>query len=829
MEAIQFKNISKSFNNIKALDNISFNINYNEIHAILGENGAGKTTLMSVLFGLKTKDSGSILIDGKPVEIKTPKDAEKLGIGMVHQHFELINNFTVLENIILGSETEKFGFIDKKAARSSIMNIILKYSIAVPLDKKVRDLTIAQQQKVEILKLLYRKAKIIILDEPTAVLSQGEIDNLFKILNEFKAEGRAIILISHKLGEVKQYADKTTIMRLGQVVSTVKTADYSEEDLAEMMVGHKVNIIIHPKEVAIGKTVLSVNNLTLQDNKKTVLKNFSIDVHSKEIVGIAALDGSGQDELFNYLGGYSNYKKLSGDVKVPTSIGFIPADRQNQGLILDYSIADNLIAKDLKHQEKYGFLNKKKIKVDADKLMTKYDIRADGDSSTIVRNLSGGNQQKVIIARELEMKPQLLLSNDATRGLDAGAIETVNNNLIRARDNGAAILLYSSEITDLLNVASKIIVLSEGKIIATVNAKEANAEEIGYLIGGIKKTKSAVKFKETHNSSADNIAAASLNLKQKTFKKDRIPFESFWNSIISIVLGLLVGFIFMLIINPTEAGYGLFLLLSSGFDPSSYPQLLQTLSPLILLGLAFAISSRAGIFNIGLSGQAMMGGVFVVLLSNIIVDTSSPAWFILSLLLAIICGAIWGIIPIIIKNYFHVNEVITCIMLNWVAAYFTAFLANLPIVTNFNHTRMNYSNLNGLGVPAMTDDFTIAIIFSLIIVVLVFVLFNYTSFGFKNKAIGFSKTASKYMHFNVNNNYLVSMAISGGLAGLAGLFIFAAVSNSSTLLSFSTTPSVIEIGFDGIAVALLGNNDPFGILLAALFVIILQIGGGQLG
>lgn len=499
---IQMKEIVKKFGNFTANDHINLTIHKGEVHAILGENGAGKSTLMNVLYGIYQPTSGSIAIDGKDVVIEGPEKAIELGIGMVHQHFMLVQPFTVTENIILGAEPRKGLTVDKASARKKILELSEKYGLKVDPDAKIEDISVGMQQRVEILKVLYRGAKYLILDEPTSSLTPQEIAELMDIIKNLTNDGKSVILITHKLKEITEAADYCTIIRQGKYIDTVKVSDVTENDLASMMVGRNVEFKVQKKEVQPGKVVLDVKDLHAKDYRGVeILDGLNLQVREGEIVGLAGVDGNGQSELVEILTGLM--KAESGTItlegkdifnKTPKEIfeigvSSIPEDRQKHGLVMDYSVSENLILQNFGTEKfsKHGILKKGAMKKFAEEMIEKFDIRPSGCENKLAKQLSGGNQQKVIIAREVTNDKELLIAMNPTRGLDVGAIEFVHKYLVEQRNKGRAVLLVSFELDEIMSLSDQIQVIFEGKITGTVKGSEADEKELGYLMaGGIK-------------------------------------------------------------------------------------------------------------------------------------------------------------------------------------------------------------------------------------------------------------------------------------------------------------------------------------------------------
>ncbi len=500
---IEMVNISKRFGNILANDDVCLQLKKGEIHALLGENGAGKSTLMSILFGLYQPDTGHILKDGVKVDIKSPNDATALKIGMVHQHFKLVGIFSVLDNIILGAEPSKGGFVNRKKAKEEIIQLSQQYGLHIDLDSIVDDITVGMQQRVEILKMLYRENDILIFDEPTAVLTPQEIEELMKIMKNLAKEGKSILFITHKLNEIMSVADRCSILRKGAYIGTVDIANTSKEELSEMMVGRKVSFSVEKQEPKVGESILKVENLYVGSNshKKDAVKNVSFEVHNGEILCIAGIDGNGQTELVQAVTGLTKVKKghiyfkdqeiTNESIKKRSRSGMshIPEDRHKHGLVLDYTLENNLVLQKYWMPEfsKHGLMRKQNIRKYAEKLIDQYDVRSVSGSVSICRQMSGGNQQKAIIAREIDKNPELLVAVQPTRGLDVGAIEFVHSKIIEERDNGKAVLLVYLELDEVMNLSDRILVMYEGEIVGELNPKDITVQELGLYMAGAKR------------------------------------------------------------------------------------------------------------------------------------------------------------------------------------------------------------------------------------------------------------------------------------------------------------------------------------------------------
>lgn len=495
---IEMRNITKEFGTFKANDQINLQVKPGEIHALLGENGAGKSTLMNMLSGLLEPTSGEIYMNGAKVNISSPTAANRLGIGMVHQHFMLVEAFTVTENIILGSEPTNGGILNRRKAKQEIEKVSKQYGLDVKPNAYIRDISVGMQQRVEILKTLYRGANVLIFDEPTAVLTPQEIDELMTIMKELTQEGKSIILITHKLDEIKKVADRCTVIRRGKSIDTVNVKDVSSQQLADMMVGRSVSFKTDKKPANPKETILSIKDLVVKESRGLeAIKNFSLDVRAGEVVGIAGIDGNGQTELIQALTGLTKVESgsvyLNGDditnfkprKITEAGVGHVPEDRHKYGLVLEMTLAEN-IGLQTYYQKPYsnsGILNYRSINQHARELIEEYDVRTTNELVP-AKALSGGNQQKAIIAREVDRDPDLLIVSQPTRGLDVGAIEYIHKRLIEQRDKNKAVLLVSFELDEILNVSDRIAVIHAGEIVGIVDPKETSENELGLLMTG---------------------------------------------------------------------------------------------------------------------------------------------------------------------------------------------------------------------------------------------------------------------------------------------------------------------------------------------------------
>ena len=500
---IEMLNITKDFPGIRANDNITLQLRKGEIHALLGENGAGKSTLMSILFGLYQPTSGIIKKNGQEVKINTPNDANDLNIGMVHQHFKLVECFSVLDNIILGVEPTRGLFLEKKKAREKVLELSNKYGLKVDPDALVSDITVGMQQRTEILKMLYRDNEVLIFDEPTAVLTPQEIEELMKIMKSLAKEGKSILFITHKLNEIMEVADRCTIIRKGKYIGTVDIKDTTKEELSRMMVGRNVSFSVDKKPSTPGETVLKVEHMTVPSkaHSNNAVKDVSFNVRRGEIVCIAGIDGNGQSEFVQGLTGLENItggtitfcgKDIThASIRDRSKAGMshIPEDRHKHGLVLDYSLEQNMVLQRYWAPEfqNHGFIKSKAVRDHAVRLIEQYDVRSGQGPVTITRSMSGGNQQKAIIAREIDKAPELLVAVQPTRGLDVGAIEYIHKQLVAQRDSGKAVLLVSLELDEVMDVSDRILVMYEGELVGQLDPKKVTVEELGLYMAGAKR------------------------------------------------------------------------------------------------------------------------------------------------------------------------------------------------------------------------------------------------------------------------------------------------------------------------------------------------------
>ena len=824
-------NITKRFPGIIANDNVTLQLKKGEIHALLGENGAGKSTLMSVLFGLYQAEEGVIKKDGVEVKINNPNDANALGIGMVHQHFKLVECFSVLDNIILGDEDTKHGILQRARAREKVMALSEKYGLRVDPDALIEDISVGMQQRTEILKMLYRDNEILIFDEPTAVLTPQEIQELLQIMRNLAAEGKSILFISHKLNEIMAVADRCSVLRKGKYMGTVNIADTTKAELSRMMVGRDVEFAVTKGEAHPAEVVLDVKNLTVPSkvHKNNAVKNVSFQVHAGEIVCIAGIDGNGQSELVYAISGLEpasggtitmcGVDITHAPIRRRSILGMshIPEDRHKHGLVLDYTLEDNMILQryfEPEFTDKFGFLRRKNIRAYAERLIEQYDVRSGQGPVTVARSMSGGNQQKAIIAREIDKNPQLLIAVQPTRGLDVGAIEYIHKQIVAQRDAGKAVLLVSLELDEVMTVSDRILVMYEGEIVGELDPKTTTVEELGSVHGRCKEGGEGAVKKE-HKS---------------LIRKD--GFQTLLASLVCVLGGLIVGYVVLLIIEPSGAFEAIiavmksFLRFPGALKLKYFGQALVRTAPLLLCALSVLFAYKVGMFNIGAAGQYCAGAcaaLYAALAWNM-------PWYV-CILLGMLAGALLGMLAGALRTLFNVNVVISGIMLNWITLYLTNLVLGTVKNPTSPYTKTLQSTNPGALIPSLgleklfnnEKSVTIAIPIAVLTAVLVWVVLNKTKFGYELKATGSNYNAAKYCGMKENQNIILTMVIAGALAGFgAGLLYLTGIEDWETTIS-----SVPAMGFNGIAVAFLGGLSPIGSILSAFFIQYITTGGGN--
>jgi simple sugar transport system ATP-binding protein len=821
---LELRGVTKRFPGVVANDHVDFDLRQGEVHALLGENGAGKSTLMNILFGLSKPDEGEIRMGGRPVSFASAKDAIEHGIGMVHQHFMLIPVMTVAENIVLAAEPrDRTGLLDERAAERRVREISRQFGLAVNPGAKVEAISVGQQQRVEILKALYRGARVLILDEPTAVLTPQEAGELFAIIRSLREQGTSIVFITHKLREVLEIADRITVLRRGRKIDTVPREGATEDELARLMVGRDVLLRVDKPPATPGEVALEVRDLHVRDDRGLEqVRGVSLTVRRGEIVALAGVDGNGQTELVEAItglrplesgtvavGGFPVTGELNARKMLDAGVGHIPEDRQRRGLVLEFTLAENIALHDYNRppDARLGWLYPKRLVERAARLIRDFDVRG-GGPLTRASALSGGNQQKVVVAREVARDPTVLIAAQPTRGLDVGAIEYVHRRLVAERDAGAAILLVSLELDEVLSLADRILVVYEGRIVG-----EHGAEAVGAT---------APPEGEPPAGFASRLGVAQ-------------QAGGFVVPLLTAVLAFLIGGVVVAATghNPWTAykgifeGAGLNWFFHVPWDTNTIDlgafNLSQTLiltTTLILTGLAVALPFRCGLFNIGGQGQYLAGLIVANWIGISLAGTPSLVHVLLGIVLATAAGAVWAGIAGFLKATTGAHEVISTIMLNWIAVWGGSYLFGQggPLQNTENPAAPISADVApGARLPVFwgspqLQGLHVGFFVALAMLVVFYLLLNRTTVGYEIRATGFNPAAAAYGGISVRKNYILAMAISGGFAGLAG-----ALDMLGYLFHFGTLDvQASQIGFLGIAVALLGRNTAIGTGLAAL-------------
>jgi simple sugar transport system ATP-binding protein len=881
-ELIRMQGITKRYLTTIALDKVDFHLEEGEIVSLLGENGAGKTTLMRILYGMTHPDEGCIYFKNEEIKLKSPIDAISRSICMVHQHFMLIPAFTITENIVVGSEPRRFQFFDLQKARREVIRLIDQFHFNINPDEKVESLSVGEQQRVEILKALYRKADVIILDEPTGILTPLEVDELFVILRKLREEGCSIVIITHKLRETKALADRIVVLRDGRLIADdIRPEDISIEQLSEMMVGRQIELNTRQPAGNICEPCLRIRDLVVIENEKAVVDHVSFDVHRGEILGIAGVEGNGQTQLIESLTGLRrpehmelllNGEAVDGEAHdfISSGIGHIPEDRIAYGLVKDLSIRDNLIlgyhrAPDLctsKILLKLGAIQEYTSRI-ADEYMIKTP-----SVELAAGSLSGGNQQKIIIARVFSRSPDAMVIAHPTRGVDVGAMEFIHQRLFEMRDSGKAILLISADLDEVRKLSDRILVLYEGRIVSESLPGEFTEVELGCLMTGnsLDEIKSgsnslpvltdpapvslpvetevsssagnadmpAGTVTETPESASAHVAAEkpapapkALNAAEASHpaggKLPGVAAQSLRNAFVTSFFALLFSVVLSAVIlklsgyRPLEC-YRLIFGISLGTIKGIALSLSQA-TPLMFTGLSFAIAYRVRMINTGAEGQLYMGAMAAALVGGYI---SLPGFIHLpmAMLAAFAAGGLTALLVAFLKVKFGASEIILTLMLNNILILFTGYLANTPLKppdSSLAQTRMvmNTARLDRL-IP-QTQLTTAIILIILIAVVLQFIL-SHTAYGYEIKITGLNLKAALTAGIRVNRVYLSTFFISGAIAGLGGAAMVLGV-NYRFIAGFSA-----NLGFAGISVAALAAYNPVLVILTAFLFGVLKAG-----
>ncbi len=846
--AIELKGIRKTFGSVVANDNIDLSVNRGEILALLGENGSGKTTLMNMLSGIYKPDSGRIFVGGEEVSITSPEDSKRLGIGMVHQHFKLVENFSAADNILIGSD-EKDGILMTDRRFDKIGEIGKKFGFEIDPRKKVYDMAVSEKQTVEILKVLYYGADILILDEPTAVLTVQETQRLFSILRRMKQAGCAIIIITHKLNEVLEISDRVTILRKGRSVGTVKTAETSAAELTDLMVGRAVQLSIDRPVCTMGDPLLTLEHLSVigEDGVRAV-DDVSFTVHGGEIVGIAGVSGGGQKELCEAIAGLQKieggsvlFRDTHIEGKTPKeiidlgiSMSFIPEDRLGMGLAASLSITDNMMLKNYK-EHKGPFVDRKRARKMAEKVVNDLEVVTPG-IETPVRRLSGGNVQKVLLGREIQIDPHVLVTAYPVRGLDINSSYTIYNILNEQKKKGVGVLFVGEDLDVMLELCDRIVVLCHGRVTGIVDAKTARKEEIGLLMTDAHAASDAAVEVEEKGGELSGFESKRAQAAKKRRARIRVAKRadlSFGKSMLTYFLAVLAAVV-----------AGGLLILANGVNPFTYYQtmlagcfnqtihfngLIRIVTPLLITSLGIAVAFKMKFWNIGANGQFIAGAVFAAT-AGFLIDGALPQWATLLIMLVAGAagGALLGLIPAFCKVKFGTNETLLTLMLNYIAYYILTYLKNTMFFRKLSASgevlRPDFKRLPEsawmyqIHIGKITID--VSLILALLLVVLLFLYFRKTKQGYELSIVGDSQNTARYAGMNVSRIVIRTMCISAAIVGIAGMLQVSGSATSHTLSDGITS----DVGWTGITVAWLAKLHPVGILVTSILIGILQKG-----
>ncbi len=878
---LQLRGLTKTFGPKVANDQVDLDIYPGRVHAIVGENGAGKTTLMSMINGTAVPDAGTIDYDGATVSITTPQQAAAFGIGMVFQHFKLVGSLTVAANVFLGRELTRNGQLDTDQMAAEVRRLSDRFGLQVDPTAQIRDLSVGELQRVEVLKALSHDTRLLILDEPTAVLTPQETDDLFVVVRELAQQGVAVIFISHKLDEVLAVADEVTVIRDGRVIATVAAAGLTKEQIATMMVGREVLLRIEHTPASPGDEVLAVRDLTVVDERGvTALNRVSLSVRAGEIVGIAGVDGNGQAELCEAISGLGHVDAgqvlLRGNDVTRASIrrrreqglAYIPDDRHEVGTAPTLPVAENLIATHLHPPiARAGWLNRTAIGNLAQALITKFDIRG-ADPTTPVGSLSGGNMQKVVIAREFEADPAVLVVSQPTRGVDVGAMEFVHNALVAARDRGAGVLLVSADLNEVMSLSDRLLVIHRGTIVDEFTQETMSETAVGLAMGGEAADEAAIQAAETaHAEKADlastdlvsqpvtdevvaEVAATSDELAEvdaapvdldalqarrrelSGAERSRTVVRSIVTNavqpLIAIGGALLVGAIIMAIMgkNPAVAYQALFG--SALVTPYGMGGLIAHSVQLLMLAAAVIVSFKAGFFNIGGEGQLYVGSLAGALAGVAMKGSSLPGPVQILIILAVgfVAGALWGLVPGSLLAVWNVDIIVTTLMMSSIATLLTQYLVTGPL----RDPQYGSVGSKKIGAEAMlpywepTYSLTPDIVIALGVTVTLALVLTRSSWGLKVRELGEMNRFGEYTGVSPRSMAMQVMALSGAVTGLAGaLFVVGPSSQGRFLQAFSP-----GYGFTAITVALLARLNPWAAIVAALFYADMMAGADQM-
>ena len=858
---LQLRHVTKTFGTLVANDNVDLDVLPGRVHALVGENGAGKTTLMSMLNGTGLPDSGTIIYDGKEVSITTPQQAAALGIGMVFQHFKLVGSLTVAANVFLGREITTRGQLDTSAMEAEVKRLSEQFGLEVDPTETTSELSVGELQRVEVLKALSHQTRLLILDEPTAVLTPSETDDMFVVIRELAKSGVAVIFISHKLDEVLAIADEVTVIRDGRVIDTVPAAGLTKERIATMMVGREVLLRIEHTPSHPGDSVLEVADLTVIDDRGvTALDHVSLSVRAGEIVGIAGVDGNGQSELLESIAGLDRPSfgsiRLKGEDITKASIAarrdaglaYIPDDRHHVGTAPRMSVADNVGATHLNPPvARAGWLSMSGLSQFAADLIKKFDIRG-ATPATPVASLSGGNMQKVVIAREFESDPPLLVVSQPTRGVDVGAMEFVHRALVSARDRGAAVLLVSADLNEVMSLSDRLLVIHRGHIVDEFTHDSMSEIAVGLAMGGQAVDEAAIAAANALHAEKAELVSTDLDgdgipdeLQKKVSvaptppmtaapaHEEAFPTRStgstaiktiFTNAaqpILAVVAALVIGAIIIALLGKDPVAAYSELFISSLTTPYGIGALLAHTVQLMILSAAVIVSFRAGFFNVGGEGQLYVGALAGALTGIALKSSSLPSIVVilLVLLVAFVVGGVWGWIPGALLAFWNVNIIVTTLMMSSIATLLTQYLVTGPFVDkSYGSVGSKKLGPNAM-LPVWNAEYSLTpdIVIAVVIVVILGLILTRSVWGLKVRELGEMNRFAEYTGVNPRTMSMQVMTLSGAVAGMSGaLYVIGPNSTARFLQTFS--PSY---GFTALTVALLARLNPWVAIVAALF------------
>jgi ABC-type uncharacterized transport system ATPase subunit/ABC-type uncharacterized transport system permease subunit len=880
---LELKELTKSFGSKVANDRISLRVNPGRVHALVGENGAGKTTLMTMIAGTAQPDSGAIVIDGRETVMSSPLKASAAGIGMVHQHFTLVPSLTVAANIFLGRElVSRSGQLDTSRMEGQVESLSRQYGLAIDPKALVSSLSVGLRQRVEVLKALSHDTRLLILDEPTAVLTPSESDDLFVVIRSLAQKGCAVLFISHKLGEVLSIADDVTVIRDGRTIATLPAAGLSQSDIARMMVGREVLLRITHTPATPGDTALEVNGLSVTDDRGVpALDRVDLSLRSGEILGVAGVEGNGQSELAAAIAGMQEISagsiafggrditRASVADRRRAGLAYIPEDRHDEGTAPGLSVAENIAATHLTPPvARAGWLQTRAVRDLAASLIKRFDIRG-AVPSTTVGTLSGGNMQKVVIAREFDSEPSVLLVSQPTRGVDVGAMEFVHNALVAARDRGAAVLLLSADLNEVMSLSDRLLVMYRGTVVAEFTRDQMNETAVGLAMAGVKPDASAVsEAKSTHEEVAALVASKSAETPDTptSFDEALLPapttapvsppppgrdaetapgspsdepgnaggwarelagktFTNAGQPVIAVFLSLLIGVFIIVAIgaDPLAAYDELFF--SNFRSPQGIGGLIAQLIPLLVLSSAVIVSFRAGFFNIGGEGQLYVGAFAGAWVGFTFQSLPGPLLTVLMLLAGFAAGAVWGLIPGALYAYWKVNIIVTTLMMSSIAILLTAYLVTGPF-------KDPSAGLAGSPKVAQSAMFTVFdpefgvgmdLVLAVVVTVVLGIVLTRSVWGLKVRAVGQLNRFAAYTGVSPKRMSMQVMALSGAVSGLAGVIFVLGPNGGRFLQTFSP-----GYGFLGITVALLARLNPWAAMVAAVFYANLMAGSNAM-